>query len=64
MLYVNDLVNAAAVLFALIFADDTSLYLTGTNIKMVVKAMNNELEHYHKMATAQQIITKCSKNPA
>ena len=46
LLYVNDMVNASQILFSILFADDTNVFITGKNINTLVETMNNEL---HKL---------------
>ena len=48
IIYINDLVNASGKLFPLMYADDTSLYITGNDLYNLVSSVNNEL---HKVVT-------------
>ena len=43
LLYVNDLCNVSKKLFSLLFADDTSVFLTGNSIDTLVNGMNVEI---------------------
>ena len=43
MLYVNDIYNVSPVLFTLLFADDTNVFVQGKNIVNLVGTMNEEL---------------------
>ena len=43
IIYINDLVNASGKLFPLMYADDTSLYITGNDFYNLVSSVNNEL---------------------
>ena len=43
LLYINDLPNCSSLLHYLLFADDTSLFISGKNINDLVHMMNNEL---------------------
>ena len=43
LLYINDMVNASVILFALLFADDTSVFVSGKNLCSLIEIMNNEL---------------------
>ena len=44
LLYVNDIVNVSNVLLPIVFADDTNVFLEGTNIDHMCALMNKELE--------------------
>jgi hypothetical protein len=44
LLYVNDMVNVSNILFSILFADDTNLFLTGKNLSATINNMNKELE--------------------
>ena len=43
LLYVNDLCNVSKKIFSLLFADDTSVFLTGNSIDTLVNGMNVEI---------------------
>ena len=43
LLYVNDIVELSSVLIPLLYADDTSLFLIGKNINVLIHNMDNEL---------------------
>ena len=43
LLYVNDIYNVSSVLFTLLFADDTNVFVQGKNIVDLVRTMNEEL---------------------
>ena len=43
LLYVNDLKNASSVLDPIMFADDTNLFYTHSNIRKLFSTMNEEL---------------------
>ena len=49
LLYINDMVNASAVLFSLLFADDTNVFVTGKNLSNLVESMNTELKKVDRM---------------
>ena len=44
LVYVNDLASVSDALFSLLFADDTNLFLEGTDVKSMQQTMNQELE--------------------
>ena len=43
LIYINDLSNITTLLFTILFADDTNIFLQGKNIDDLVKQMNLEL---------------------
>ena len=43
LLYVNDIYNVSSVLFILLFADDTNVFVQGKNIVNLVRTMNEEI---------------------
>ena len=43
LIYVNDLANVSTVLFTILFADDTNVFITGKNILNLFTTMNEEL---------------------
>ena len=46
-LYVNDIVEVSSVLLPILYADDTSLFLIGKNINVLIHNMNDELAMYY-----------------
>ena len=48
LLYVNDMVNASNLLFSILFADDTNVFVTGKNINCLVDTMNKELQYLYE----------------
>ena len=44
LIYVNDLANVSSVLFTLMFADDTNVFIHGKNLDDLITCMNQELE--------------------
>ena len=44
LIYVNDLWQASSKLTAVMFADDTNLFISDTCVKKLFSKMNNELE--------------------
>jgi hypothetical protein len=44
LLYINDLPNCSKLFHILLFADDTSLFISGSNINELFQIMNKELE--------------------
>ena len=44
LLYVNDIANVSKLLFPILFADDTNVFLSGKNIDQMTNIMNEELD--------------------
>ena len=44
LLYVNDIANVSSVLFMILFADDTNVFVQGKNINKMFNTMNGELQ--------------------
>ena len=44
ILYINDFSKASDLLFSILFADDTSVFIEGTAYSSIIKDMNTELE--------------------
>ena len=65
LLYVNDLKNASSVLDPIMFADDTNLFYTHSNIQKLFSTMNEELASINQWFTSNKLSlnakkTKCS----
>lgn len=43
LLYINDIANISNILFPVIFADDTNVFLKGNTVGDVMQTMNREL---------------------
>ena len=43
LLYVNDIVNASPLLFPILFADDTNVFLQGKDKMIIAETLNKEL---------------------
>ena len=43
-MYINDLSNVSSLLFSLLYADDTDLFVTGKNIENLIFLINTELK--------------------
>ena len=48
VLYINDFSKASDLLFSILFADDTSVFIEGTAYSSIIKDMNTELEKVDK----------------
>ena len=44
LLYINDLADVSDKLFALLFADDSNMFITGKNVNELIDSMNIEME--------------------
>ena len=42
-IYINNIVNVSKILFFLLFADDTNVFLSGKNINKMIDSLNIEL---------------------
>ena len=52
LLYVNDLKNASSVLDPIMFADDTNLFYTHSNIQKLFSTMNEKLASINQWFTS------------
>ena len=43
LIYINDLNQVSDILHTIMFADDTNLFLSGSNISEIERKLNNEL---------------------
>ena len=48
ILYINDFSKASDLLFTILFADDTSVFIEGTSYNNIINDMNRELEKVDK----------------
>ena len=51
IMYINDLSNVSSLLFSLLYADDTNIFVTGKNIENLICLVNIELKN--------SIMSKC-----
>ena len=42
--YINDIANLSHVIFAIIFADDTNIFISGKNLNNMINKINKELK--------------------
>ena len=61
LLYVNDLKNASSVLNPIMFADDTNLFYTHSNIKKLFSTMNEELASINQWFTSNKLSLNANK---
>ena len=61
LLYINDLPNVSKVLKCILFADDTSIFLSHNDIVPLQKIFNNELQHVTKWMCTNKLSINISK---
>ena len=55
ILYINDFSRSSDLLFSILFADDTSVFIEGTNYDKIIDIVNNELERIHIWMRANKL---------
>ena len=55
ILYINDLANVSENLFSILFADDTTVLIEGTNINTMIAALNCELAKLTEWLNANKL---------
>ena len=61
IIYMNDICNASEFLFLILYADDTSVQISGNNITYLVSLMNAELELLSRWFKATQVSLNAKK---
>ena len=61
LLYVHDLKNASSVLDPIMFADDTNLFYTHSNIQKLFSTMNEELANINQWFTSNKLSLNAKK---
>ena len=61
LLYVNDLSKVSDLLFVIMFADDTNLFISGKDIDVVVEIMNQELHKVSQWMIANKLTLNVTK---
>ena len=61
LLYINDMVYVSEILFSILFADDTSIFLDGKNLHKLVNDMNTELVRIFKWLQANKLSLNINK---
>ena len=61
ILYINDFSRSSDLLFSILFADDTSVFIEGTNYDKIVDIVNNELERIHIWRRANKLTVNIKK---
>ena len=62
LVYINDLKKASEKLIFFLFADDTSTFLSGSDLKIIEKICNEELEKVSKWLIANKLSLNISKS--
>ena len=57
----NDFFRSSTLLFFVLFADDTSVFLEGTEYAELIKTLNNELEIVTKWLNANRLTVNMKK---
>ena len=58
LLYINDLANASDVIFSLLFADDSNMFITGKNPDDLVTKMNADISDHYPIFCVNKTIKK------
>ena len=61
LLYVNDMAYVSNLLFSILFADDTNVFISGKNIENLTQIMNNELEKLAKWLQVNKLSLNVDK---
>ena len=61
ILFMKDFSRSSTLLFSILFADDTSVFLEGTEYLKLIKTLNNELENVTKWLNANRLTVNMKK---
>ncbi len=61
IIYINDLASVSEKIFAILFADDTNIFLEGSNLADVISMLNTELMHVSKWLMANKLSLNLEK---
>ena len=61
ILFMNHFSRSSTLLFSILFADDTSVFLEGTEYSKLIKTLNNELENVTKWLNANRLTVNMKK---
>ena len=61
ILYINDFSKASDLLFTILFADDTSVFIEGTSYNNIINDMNRELEKVDKWLKSNKLTVNIKK---
>ena len=62
ILFMNDFSRSSTLLFSIVFADDTSVFLESTEYSKLIKTLNIELENVTKWLNANRLTVNMKKN--
>ena len=61
LMYINDMAAVSHVLFPILFADDTNVFLNGSNVDDMMRTMNNELMKINEWLYCNKLSLNVSK---
>ena len=61
LIFINDLVNSSRKLKFILFADDTTIFLSHNNLDVLFNTMNQELENVHKWFSSNRLLLNLDK---
>ena len=62
IIYMNDFSRSSDLLFSVLFADDTSVFIEGTHFENIYKILNTELEKINIWLKANKLTINTKKN--
>ena len=62
ILYIKDIATVSSILFPILYADDTNLFLNGEDIKELINMMNKELQNIVEWLNVNKLNFKLSLN--
>ena len=62
IIYINDFSRASDLLFSILFADDTSVFIEGTNYNNVFDILNKELKRVNIWLKSNKLTINTKKN--
>ena len=61
LLYINDLTNVSSFFMPILFAEDTNLFYTGTDLKYIIRLVNEEISKIYGWVNANNISLNIDK---
>ena len=61
LIYINDLTKISTKLFTLMFADDTSIFISGSDLYMMEKTLNDEMKKVDTWLKVNKVYLNISK---
>ena len=61
LLYINDLTNVSSFFMPILFADDTNLFCTGTDLKEIIRLVNEEISKTYAWVNANRLAFNIDK---